>query len=150
MGPTGGGSGGGMGGGQIPGMGGGGKKKERAPVKDFSPKDLPVDKQSYFSKENTEDRKKNYKESPHKTRESIRDFSPKGLPQASPSSFHKGGKVKKSGKADVLKGEEVLTAKQSKEYRKIKRVAGAKAKSRFRKAGDRKSARTKIVSKKKI
>lgn len=55
---------------------------------------------------------------------------------ASPSKFHKGGKVKKSGKASVLKGEEVLTKKESKKYHEMKkkvggkRVVGKKSKSR--------------------
>jgi len=35
---------------------------------------------------------------------------------ASPSSYHKGGKVKKSGVAKVLKGEVVLTKAQAKKY----------------------------------
>ena len=73
----------------------------------------------------------------------IQDFSPKGLPQ-----FHKGGKVKKGGVAKIAKGEEVLTAKEAKEYHKLKRVAGNKQKLRFRKSRNRKMSRTKrIVSK---
>jgi len=56
----------------------------------------------------------------------IRDFSPKNLPDtASPSSYHKGGTVRKSGVAKVKKGEEVLTPKEAREYRKLhgKRIA---------------------------
>ena len=45
---------------------------------------------------------------------------------ASPTSYHKGGKVKKGGTASVLKGEEVLTEKESKKYHEIKKKVGGK------------------------
>ncbi len=41
-------------------------------------------------------------------------------PSAQPSSFHKGGKVKKSGYAKVKKGEVVLTVSQAKKIAKKK------------------------------
>lgn len=40
---------------------------------------------------------------------------------ASPSSYDHGGKVRRTGKARLKKGERVLTAKQDREYRKISR-----------------------------
>lgn len=40
---------------------------------------------------------------------------------ASPSSFKRGGKVKKTGRARVHRGERVLTKKQDVKYQKIKR-----------------------------
>lgn len=47
---------------------------------------------------------------------------------ANPSKFKKGGRVKRTGKALVHRGEYVLTAKQAKQYRKKngkrKRVSG--------------------------
>jgi len=58
--------------------------------------------------------------------------------KAKPESYHKGGKVKKSGKAKVKKGEEILTAKESKEYRKTKRkIASGKPQWRARKVSQR-------------
>jgi hypothetical protein len=66
--------------------------------------------------------------------EQIPDFQPKSTNRASsPVSFHKGGKVKKGGKANVLKGEEVLTAKEAKKYHKLKKVSspyGARVRTR--------------------
>jgi hypothetical protein len=122
-------------GGMMGGMGGGGKEKKnkkRPPVQDFQPKG----------------EKKEYHSPTLKAREPVPSFQPSGGQTAKPSSYHKGGKVRKSGKANVLKGEEVLTAKQAKEYHKVQKVAGAKTKSRFRKSGNKKSARTKkIISK---
>lgn len=44
---------------------------------------------------------------------------------AQPSAFKRGGKVKKTGRAKVHKGEVVLTAKQARKTKRIKR-GGAK------------------------
>ncbi len=43
---------------------------------------------------------------------------------AQPSTFKRGGKVKKTGRAKVHKGERVLTAKQSRKYGRRKRAGG--------------------------
>jgi hypothetical protein len=74
-----------------------GNKNERPPIKDFQPKG----------------EKKEYHPSVLRAREPIPNFQP-----AKPSSYEKGGKVRKSGKAQVEKGEVVLTAKEAREYRK--------------------------------
>jgi hypothetical protein len=36
--------------------------------------------------------------------------------KASPSSYHHGGKVRRTGKAKLIKGERVLTVKENREY----------------------------------
>lgn len=43
--------------------------------------------------------------------------------EATPSSYKRGGKVKKTGRAKVHKGEVVLTAKQARKVKRIKRGA---------------------------
>ncbi len=45
-------------------------------------------------------------------------------PGAPGQSFKRGGKVKKTGRAKVHKGERVLTAKQSRKYGRRKRAGG--------------------------
>jgi hypothetical protein len=65
---------------------------------------------------------------------------------ASPSKYHNGGKVKKGGKASVLKGEEVLTAKESKKYHKLKKVVGGNVSAK--KSVKVKSGYKKVVAKK--
>ena len=51
---------------------------------------------------------------------------------ASPSSYHHGGKVRRTGKAKVRKGERILTAKQDRKYRKISKRKSA-ARKRYAK-----------------
>ncbi len=70
----------------------------------------------------------------------IRDFSPKNLPQASPSSYRKGGRVKKSGMAEIEKGERVLTAKEAKAYDRVKKVSRQGRKANSPKGSKRKSS----------
>jgi hypothetical protein len=124
----------GMGGGGMQGMmgsmGGGAKKqgnKPRPEVKDFQPKD-----------DDSSKGQKKYHPNVLRAREPISNFQP-----ASPSSFHKGGRVKKGGVAKVKKDEEVLTPRDAKEYRKMKRVAGNKPKTMVRKGRKNKKASAK-------
>ena len=72
---------------------------------------------------------------------------------AQPSSFHKGGRVRKSGVADVEKGEEVLTAKEAKKYREMKKkhkISGSiGGRNRTRKASHKKRLGAKKMAVKK-
>ena len=43
---------------------------------------------------------------------------------ATPSTFKRGGKVKKTGRAKVHKGERVLTKKQDRKYRRVMKSRG--------------------------
>jgi hypothetical protein len=64
-------------------------------------------------------------------------------PFASPPKFHKGGVVRKSGLAELKKGEVVLTAKQSRDL--SKRKVGGKGPT-----GNRKGLKVKKLSKKHV
>ena len=73
-------------------------------------------------------------------------------PRALPSSYSHGGKVRRGGLAKVEKGEEVLTAKEAREYRKKtgKRISAAKqgaAYTRFRKGAEAKRAKKRVMTK---
>jgi hypothetical protein len=69
-----------------------------------------------------------------------------GYDYTAPPKFHNGGKVKSGGLANVLKGEEVLTAKESKKYHKLKKVVGGKVAAK--KTVKVKSGHKKVVAKK--
>jgi len=120
----------GMAGGVMGGMSGGGKKKkekkQRPPVKSFQPEG-----------EKPAGEKKAYHPNVLRAREPIPNFQ-----AARPASYDQGGKVRRGGTAKVEKGEEVLTAKQAREYRRTKarRIsAAAKTGRHSRKTGQGKS-----------
>jgi hypothetical protein len=70
-----------------------------------------------FGKFEKENWKSNQKANQNKEPEQDSDY---GYHQVSPPKFHKGGRVKKSGLAEVKKGEVVLTEKQQHELAKHK------------------------------
>jgi hypothetical protein len=84
--------------------------------------------------------KKNYQENQKANRDKVVEEDSKYEYVAAPPKFHKGGTVRKSGLAELKKGEVVLTEKQA---HKLKRVGG---KSSTKKVSTHKKLSKKRVS----